>query len=66
MALIFVLLTNFQLLQRGVTGYLIGFFALVWIANVYMTLFGILRQSLKVEKLTGNLKEELLEEKKQD
>ena len=65
-ALIFVLLTNFQLLHRGVTGYLIGFFALVWIANVYMTLFGILRQSLKVEKLTGNLKEELLEEKKQD
>lgn len=65
-ALIFVLLTNFQLLQGGVTGYLIGFFALVWIANVYMTLFGILRQSLKVEKLTGNLKEELLEEKKQD
>lgn len=48
-------------------GYLIGFFALVWIANLYMTVFAILRQKLKVERLEGNLKDnewhEIKEEK---
>ena len=32
------------------TGYLVAGFALVWIANVYMRLFGLLRQDIKKEK----------------
>jgi len=34
----------------GWKGYLIGGFSVVWVANVYMTLFGLLRQAVKVEK----------------
>lgn len=55
--LFFVIITGYQLIYDDWRGYLIGFFALVWIANVYMTIFGYLRQSLKVERLEGNLKD---------
>ncbi len=34
----------------GWKGYLIAGFSVVWVANVYMTLFGLLRQAVKVEK----------------
>jgi hypothetical protein len=37
--LFFLLVTRYQLLQRGWRGYLISFFALTWVANVYMVLF---------------------------
>ncbi len=64
----FVLLaTGFQILYEGWRGYVIALFSLVWIANLYMTIFGLLRQALKVEKLEGNLKDiELKEEKGND
>ena len=32
-------------------GYIIAGFALVWIANVYMSLFGLIRQDVKKEKI---------------
>ena len=48
------------------TGYIIAFFALVWTANFYMTVFGILRQMLKVEKLEGNLKDNEWHEVKEE
>lgn len=56
-ALFFVLMTGYQLIYDDWTGYVLAFFAIVWIANLYMTIFGILRQMLKVEKLEGNLKD---------
>jgi hypothetical protein len=31
-------------------GYIIAGFALVWIANLYMSLFGFIRQDIKKEK----------------
>ena len=31
-------------------GYIIAGFSLVWIANIYMSLFGLLRQDIKKEK----------------
>jgi hypothetical protein len=39
---------------------LIAGFSLVWIANVYMSLFGLIRTDLKKEKIDANLKEEEL------
>lgn len=38
---------DFKLVYNNWTGYIPAFFALVWIANVYMTLYAILRQHLK-------------------
>lgn len=56
-AFFFLIITDFRLLYEDWRGSLIAFFALVWIANLYMTIFGYMRQSLKVERIEGNLKD---------
>lgn len=43
-------LTEYKLLLPDWRGYLIAGFSLVWIANLYMSLFGLLRQDIKKEK----------------
>lgn len=47
---IFLFITRFHLLLPDWRGYLISLFALVWVANSYMSLFGLLRTDLKKEK----------------
>lgn len=42
---------RFRLVFEGWRGYLIGWFALVWIANVYMSLFNRLRLDIKHENV---------------
>ena len=49
--LFFLLITRFQMLYGGWRGYLIAWFALVWIANVYMSLFNRLRLDIKLENV---------------
>jgi len=63
-ALVFVLITNYTLLFEDWRGYLIGGFALVWIANVYMSLFALLRVGMKEKKMDADIKEEELKEVK--
>lgn len=48
-AAFFLLLTRFTLLMPGWRGYLIAELSLVWIANMYMSLFGRLRLDIKHE-----------------
>jgi hypothetical protein len=50
-ALIFLVITRFQLLYPDWRGYLIALFSLVWVANVYMSLFGMIRLDLKKERV---------------
>ena len=45
-----LLLTGYKLLMNDWRGYFIAGFALVWIANVYMSLFSFIRQDIKKEK----------------
>lgn len=52
-----IMVTNYQLLYANWRGYIIAEFALVWIANIYMSLFLLLRTNIKKEKLESNLKE---------
>ena len=47
---LFVALTDYTLLIDDWRGYIIGGFALVWVANIYMSLFGLIRTDLKKEK----------------
>jgi hypothetical protein len=47
---LFLFITGFKLLFDDWRGYLIGGFALVWIANVYMSAFGRLRLEIREEK----------------
>jgi hypothetical protein len=55
-------ITGYQLLLTGWKGYLIAFFSLVWIANLYMGLFGLLRMGIKKEGLEAKIEEKKLEE----
>ncbi|HEY5369211.1 MAG TPA: hypothetical protein VIJ75_09485 [Hanamia sp.] len=48
---LFLLLTGYKLLMNDWRGYIIAGFALVWVANVYMSLFGLIRQDVKKEKI---------------
>lgn len=50
MLLFFLFLTDFHLLFADWRGYIIGGFALVFISNIYMSLFALLRQAIKKEK----------------
>jgi hypothetical protein len=63
-AVAFLFLTNYKLLLDDWRGYLIGGFALIWIANVYMSLFGLLRQGIQVEKQEVEVLKKEIEEKK--
>jgi hypothetical protein len=47
----FLLITRYQLLYNDWRGYLVGGFALVWVANIYMTLFGRFRLDTKRERV---------------
>ena len=59
--LVFVLLTGYRLLLDDVRGLFIAVFALVWVANVYMSVFGRLRLGIKAERKEIEIKEEVLE-----
>ena len=48
----FLIVTRFRMLYGDWRGYLISWFALVWIANVYMSLFNRLRLDIKHENVT--------------
>jgi hypothetical protein len=47
----FLLLTRFTLLYDDWRGYLISEFALVWLANIHMSIFNRLRLDIKHEKV---------------
>lgn len=50
-AAFFLAITGFQMLYVGWRGYLIAWFALVWVANVYMSFFNRLRLDIKHENV---------------
>ena len=60
--LLLLFITRYQLLYEGWRGYLIAFFSLVWLANIYMSLFGFLRVGMKKEGVEAKIKEEELKE----
>lgn len=59
----FLVLTRFHLLLMDWRGYLLAGFALVWIANGYMSLFALLRQSIVKEKTEIKVLQEQVEDK---
>ena len=48
---LFLFITRFHLLFDDWRGYLIAGFSLVWLANVYMSLFGKLRLDIREERV---------------
>jgi len=49
--ILFLFLTEYKLLLDDWRGYIIAGFSLVWIANIYMSLFGLIRQDISKEKM---------------
>jgi hypothetical protein len=56
--------TNYQLVYDDWRGYPVGGFSLVWIANVYMTLYSRVRIDIKKDKTEIELDEEQLGKKR--
>ena len=63
-AAFFLILTRFKLLYSDWRGYFIALFALVWVANQYMSIYNHLRLDIKHEQVQIKAKEK--EEKKQE
>jgi hypothetical protein len=57
----FLAVTGYRLLLDDWRGYLISFFAVAGIANVYLSLFGRLRVDIKSERLDVEAKQEAIE-----
>ncbi|MFD2874267.1 hypothetical protein ACFS5N_17425 [Mucilaginibacter ximonensis] len=56
-------ITNYKLLLDGWRGYLLAGFALVWIANLYMAIFALIKVDVNLERL--QVKKEEQEQKKE-
>ena len=58
-----LLITNYTLLYDGWRGYIIAGFSIVWIANVYMSIYNLIRIDLKRGKITATIEEEKIKSK---
>jgi len=56
-AAIFIGITGYKLLFNDWRGYLVSGFSLVWIANIYMSIFGRVRLDIKRERIEIEHKE---------
>lgn len=55
---LFLIVTRFHLLYEDWRGYLVSFFALVWVANIYMSIYNRLRLDIKHEHVEIKATEE--------
>jgi hypothetical protein len=53
----FLIVTGYTLLMDGWRGFLMSFFAVVFVANMYMSLYSRLRVDIRSEKAAADLKE---------
>ncbi|HEY0244035.1 MAG TPA: hypothetical protein VGC01_00600 [Mucilaginibacter sp.] len=58
--ILILIITGYKLLYADWRGYLIAGFSLVWIANVYMSLFAFLKADTKKERIETQLEEKEL------
>ncbi len=57
---LFLFITNYKLLFTDWRGYLVSGFSLIWIANIYMSLFLFVRTDIKNEGMDTKIKEDEL------
>ncbi len=55
---LFLIITRYKLLYQDWRGYLLALFALVWVANQYMSIYNRLRLDIKHEQVDIKAKEE--------
>jgi hypothetical protein len=54
-----LVVTRFELLYAGWRGYAVAWFSLVWVANIYMSLYGRLRLEIREERAEAEKDESL-------
>jgi len=57
------MITKFTLIYPDWRGYIIAGFSIVWIANIYMSLYNLIRIDLKKEKIRAEKEESELNNK---
>jgi hypothetical protein len=57
-SVLFLFITKFHLLLPDWRGYVIACFALVWIANLYMSIFALIKVDIRKERLDVKQREE--------
>jgi hypothetical protein len=55
----FLFITRFQFLYDGWIGYLVAGFSLVWIANIYMSLYAFIKIDIKKERIIAKKEEKI-------
>jgi hypothetical protein len=63
-AAFFLVITRFRLLYPDWRGYLISWFALVWVANQYMSIYNHLRLDIKHEQVVIHAKQSEIEQER--
>ena len=59
--ILMLILTDYKLLMDNWVGYVLGGFALVWIANVYMSIYNWIRIDIKKERIIARKEEKSIE-----
>lgn len=59
---LFLYITRYKLLLDDWRGYLIAEFALMWVANIYMSVFFLIRTNIKKEGTVAKIEEKRLEQ----
>ncbi|HEV7218670.1 MAG TPA: hypothetical protein VGN39_07330 [Terriglobales bacterium] len=63
-AIFFLIITRFTLLYSDWRGYLLAIFALVWVSNIYMSIYNRLRLDIQSGRVELKVKEKDVEEQK--
>ncbi len=64
--ILFLALTNFRLLFDDWRGYVISGFALVWIANVYMSLYAMIKVDIRKDRIITKREENLVKQEEEN
>lgn len=64
--ILLLFITGFRMIYDDWRGYVVSFFALVWVANIYMNLYSRLRVDIRSGRVEAELKEVAVQEKKAD
>ena len=62
--IMFLVITRYKLLYEDWRGYLLSLFALVWVANQYMSIYNRLRLDIKSEQIEIKTREEDVQQRK--
>jgi hypothetical protein len=58
----FLIISEFQFVFEGWRGYLVAGFSLVWIANIYMSIYALLKIDIKKERIIAKKEEKIISE----